>query len=346
MTAYKVTNKMQKETLITISARTGFSVSTVSRVLSGKANKYRISDKTVTAITEVARKYNYTPSILAKGLRTSKTHTIGLLVPCIDNPHFANIASIVIAEARKAGYTIVLVDSMESEELEREGIESLLARIVDGILVVPSGREPEFLEMVDRETPVVLLDRHFEPTTLSYVTANNYQGGFEATKYLIDFGHKDILCIRGVHHSMPTRERERGYMEALRQNGLQDRANIAGNDFSIDNGYLEAKLALNGVKPPTAIFAMSNTILLGIVKAIRESSLRIPDDISIVSFDNNIYLDYLDPAITRIGQRINEIGALAVKILLQRIEGGGSNDAKIQLSPQLIVGNSVSAIYQ
>ena len=100
----------------------------------------------------------------------------------------------------------------------------------------------------------------------------------------------------------------------------------------------------SAARPPmdTAIFAMSNTILLGTIKAIKESGLRIPDDISVVSFDNYTYLDYLDPAITRVSQRISEMGALAVKILLQRIEGTGNDDAKIQLSPQLIVCNSVA----
>jgi LacI family transcriptional regulator len=333
---------MQKETLITISTRTGFSVSTVSRVLSGKANKYRISDKTVDIIIREARSCNYTPSLLAKGLRTSKTRTIGLLVPGIENPYFSSIASIVISEARKMGYTIVLVDTMESEENEREGISSLLSRMIDGIIVVPSGRDPEYLETVDVHTPVVLIDRHFEPTTLSYVTTNNYEGGFEATKYLMEFGHKNILCIRGVHHSMPARERERGYLEALRQNGLEKTARVAGNDFTIENGYLETKLALNAPNPPTAVFAMSNTILLGAIKAIRESRLRIPDDISIVSFDNYSYLDYLDPAITRVGQRINEMGLLAIKLLLQRLEGEESTVTKIQLTPQLIVCNSVA----
>ena len=298
---------MRKETLITLSRRTGFSVSTVSRVLNGKANKYRISEKTVKLITEEANSRNYKPSLLAKGLRTQKTNTIGLL------------------------------------DLERAGVESLVSRMVDGIIVVPSGQEPDALESIDRNrTPVVLIDRYFEPTALPYVTTNNYEGGFNATKYLIGFGHRDILCIRGVPHSMPARERERGYLDALREAGLEDRARIAGNDFSIQNGYLETKFELSGSARPTAIFAMSNTILLGTIKAIKESGLRIPDDISVVSFDNYTYLDYLDPAITRVSQRISEMGALAVKILLQRIEGTGNDDAKIQLSPQLIVCNSVA----
>lgn len=334
---------MRKETLITLSRRTGFSVSTVSRVLNGKANKYRISEKTVKLITEEANSRNYKPSLLAKGLRTQKTNTIGLLVPGIDNPYFANIASTVISETSRLGYTTVLVDTMGAPDLERAGVESLVSRMVDGIIVVPSGQEPDALESIDRNrTPVVLIDRYFEPTALPYVTTNNYEGGFNATKYLIGFGHRDILCIRGVPHSMPARERERGYLDALREAGLEDRARIAGNDFSIQNGYLETKFELSGSARPTAIFAMSNTILLGTIKAIKESGLRIPDDISVVSFDNYTYLDYLDPAITRVSQRISEMGALAVKILLQRIEGTSNDDAKIQLSPQLIVCNSVA----
>lgn len=189
---------MRKETLITLSRRTGFSVSTVSRVLNGKANKYRISEKTVKLITEEANSRNYKPSLLAKGLRTQKTNTIGLLVPGIDNPYFANIASTVISETSRLGYTTVLVDTMGAPDLERAGVESLVSRMVDGIIVVPSGQEPDALESIDRNrTPVVLIDRYFEPTALPYVTTNNYEGGLNATKYLIGFGHRDILCIRG-----------------------------------------------------------------------------------------------------------------------------------------------------
>lgn len=334
---------MRKETLITLSRRTGFSVSTVSRVLNGKANKYRISEKTVKLITEEANSRNYKPSLLAKGLRTQKTNTIGLLVPGIDNPYFANIASTVISETSRLGYTTVLVDT-NGRPRPRTG-RCRIARIAHGRRHHRRAERAGTRRAgIDRPQPHagVLIDRYFEPTALPYVTTNNYEGGFNATKYLIGFGHRDILCIRGVPHSMPARERERGYLDALREAGLEDRARIAGNDFSIQNGYLETKFELSGSARPTAIFAMSNTILLGTIKAIKESGLRIPDDISVVSFDNYTYLDYLDPAITRVSQRISEMGALAVKILLQRIEGTGNDDAKIQLSPQLIVCNSVA----
>ena len=190
----------------------------------------------------------------------------------------------------------------------------------------------------------MLIDRYFNSTELSYVCTDNYQGGFEATKYLLNNGHEKILCIQGTPHSMPVRERVRGYLDALRGHGIEQNARIAGNSFSIQNGYLETKLALNSPERPTAIFALSNTILLGAIKAIKESGLSIPDDISAITFDNNTFLDFIDPPITRISQPVNEIGTLAVKLLMQGIAEKRSTGARMQLQPQLIVCDSVANI--
>lgn len=297
-----------KETLVTISKRTGFAISTVSRVLNGQAEKYRISRKTVELILAEARRCDYTPSLLAKGLRMKRTNTLGLLIPQVSNPYFADIASAIIREARSHGYTVMVVDTMENEENEQEGIRTMLSRRVDGIVAVPCGRTPDHLEKVDRSVPVMLVDRSFERTSLPYACTDNYRGGVEATRILLQSGHRRIACIQGVPHSMPNRRRVQGYLDALRQAGLQEEAIITGDAFSLENGYRQTKLAVDGPDRPTAIFALSNTILLGAVKAIRESGLRIPEDISVVSFDDNPYLDFLVPAITRIGQPVEEIG--------------------------------------
>lgn len=335
---------MRKESLLTISERTGYSISTISRVLNHQSEKYRISKKTVDIIIAEAKRCNYTPSLLAKGLRTNKTNTIGLLIPSIDNPYFANIAHVIIQEAKSHGYTIILVDTMESERNEAEGVNSLLSRKVDGIVVVPCGQGPALLEKVnDNEVPVVLIDRYFASSSLSYVSTDNYQGGLLATRHLISRGHKKIACIQGTPFSMPVKERVRGYVEAMKEAGLDKEINISGEDFSIRNGYLETKLLLNNAeKDITAIFALSNTILLGAIKAINESGMKIPDDISLVSFDNYTYLDFLNPPITRISQPTEEIGTLAIKIIIQNIVSKSTGEGtKILLPPTLLERESV-----
>lgn len=338
---------MKKETLISLSERTGYSISTVSRVLNGQAHRYRISKKTIDLITAEAKRCNYTPSILAKGLRTNKTNTIGLLVPNIDNAYFALIASVIIHEAKQHNYKVVVVDTMEDEENETEGLSSLLARKVDGIVVVPCGQDPTRLESINsNDTPIVLIDRYFPETSLPYVCTNNYQGAVDATKYLINNGHTKIACIQGVPYSMPNLERIRGFVDTLKEYSLGDNPIIVGENFSIQNGYLETKLVLNMPDRPTALFTLSNTILLGAIQAIRESELKIPDDISVVSFDDNLFFNYLNPAITCISQPIDEIGTLAIKILIKNMNGDSLNTTKIQMSPKLIIRNSIRNIQQ
>ena len=289
-----------------------------------------------------ARRCDYTPSLLAKGLRMKRTNTLGLLIPQVSNPYFADIASAIIREARSHGYTVMVVDTMENEENEQEGIRTMLSRRVDGIVAVPCGRTPDHLEKVNRSVPVMLVDRSFERTSLPYVCTDNYRGGVEATRILLQRGHRRIACIQGVPHSMPNRRRVQGYLDALRQAGLQEEAIITGDAFSLENGYRQTKLAVAGPDRPTAIFALSNTILLGAVKAIRESGLRIPEDISVVSFDDNPYLDFLVPAITRIGQPVEEIGKTAVRLLLESIREEVRCRTQLQLPPERIVRDSVA----
>lgn len=332
---------MKRETIISLSKRTGFSISTISRVLSGQAANYRISAKTVALVEAEAKRCGYTPSLLAKGLRMSRTHTLGLVVPGIENPYFAMIASVVTAEAKRLGYTIIIVDSEENETDEQDGVRSLLSRKVDGILVVPCGKDASFLENVDVATPIVLIDRHYDDSELSYICSDNYRGSTVAVTHLIEYGHRDILCIRGNLQSSPVKERVKGYLDTLHKASLDDHAIVRGSSFSVDTGYIETKLALSSGQPLTAIFALSNTILLGAIKAIRESRLRIPDDISIVSFDNSAYLDLLDPAITHVSQPINNMGTLAIKALHQRINKETDAGIRTELPTQLVVNASV-----
>ena len=349
---------MSKNTLLTISEKTGVSISTVSRVLSGKGEKYRISRRTIDLVREVARACNYVPDLVAKGLRTSRTDIIGLTVPNIDNPFFANLSRIVINELKQKGFHVLLADSAESGEEERDALDMFVGRKVDGIIAVPVGSVPEHYERIARTIPVVLIDRYFRNASLPYVSTDNYTGARMAAEYLLGRGHRRILGIQGAVNAISNQERVKGLTDAVR--AVPDASfRITGDAFSVENGQRETLAALSGgpaaAWKPDALFAFSSTILLGSLMAIREKGLRIPEDIALISFDNNGFLDYLDPAVTRVEQPLADIGRRATEILSALIDSrrkpaSSARDPQVQevtalppqelLTPTLIIRNS------
>ena len=332
---------MKTETLRSIAQRTGYSMTTVSRVISGKSDRYRISSAAREKIMVEVRRCGYTPLSVAQHLRKTQTGLIGLLLPSVSNPFFADMASVIITELHKRHYTTIVMDTMEDDENFLDCLKSMVARQVEGIIAVPCGSDGTMVEKVNEHTPVVLVDRFYENTSLSFVTTNNYQGSLDATRYLIDSGHRRIACIQGATSSMPNKERVKGYLDAMKAEGLSEHISLSGSEFSIRNGYLETKLLLFGENPPTAIFALSNTILLGALKAIRESRLDIPGDIALVTFDDNLYMDYMTPVISRISQPVVDMASLASKLLLDALESPSAGVTQLRLSPSLIKGESV-----
>ena len=345
-TAVSAFMPMKKTTLQSIADQCGCSITTVSRVLNGNADKYRISKQTAEAVMAEVTRTGYVPSFTAQSLRSKRSGMIGLLLPSIANPYFADMASHVVSELYKSDYTAILVDTMEDASRLNKSARDLLLRRVEGMIAVPCGDDPSVLELVGREVPVVLVDRFYEKTTLPYVTTNNFKGGYDGTRLLIRSGHRRIACIQGERDSMPNRERVNGFVQAMQEADLEDRMLVAGNEFSVQNGYLSTKLFLYGPDRPTAIFALSNTIMLGALRAIRESGLSVPNDMSLISFDDNLYMDYLTPAITRVGQPVENMAKLAVKILCDHLDQNGTvaPNSQIRLLPSLIAGESVANI--
>lgn len=335
---------MKKTTLRSIAANCACSITTVSRVLNGNAEKYRISRKTAEAVMAEVTRTGYIPSFTAQSLRSKRSGMIGLLLPSIANPYFADMASHIVSELYKSGYTAILVDTMEDASRLNKSARALLLRRVEGMIAVPCGDDPSILEMIGREVPVVLVDRFYERTTLPYVTTNNFKGGYEGTRLLLRSGHHRIACIQGERDSMPNRERVNGFRQAMGEAGFADQAVVVGNEFSVQNGYLSTKLFLYGKERPTAFFALSNTIMLGALKAIRESGLSVPEDVSLISFDDNLYMDYLTPVITRVSQPVENMAKLAVKILCDHLDSNASVSAhsQIRLLPAIIPGKSVA----
>ncbi len=337
---------MKETTLNNIAEKCGCSVTTVSRVINGNSERYRISAETAEAVMAEVTRTGYIPSFTAQSLQSKRSWMIGLLLPSIANPYFADMASHIVSELYKSGYTAMLVDTMEDAARLDRSARALLLRHVEGMIAVPCGQDSSVLEMVGKKVPLVLVDRFYENSSLSYVTTNNFKGGYDATRLLIGAGHRRIACIQGELDSMPNRERVRGFLKAMEEEGFTGYASLAGDEFSVQNGYLSTKMLLFRKEPPTAVFALSNNIMLGALKAIRESGLSVPDDISLVSFDDNLYMDYLTPSITRISQPVENMAKLSVKILLDHLDHNGNVSAgsQIRLLPSIIQGASVAKI--
>ena len=336
-----------KITLKDIAQKTNFSVTTVSRVLSGRASKFRISKKTEEIIFAAAKEENFTPNQIAMSLRTSKTYTIGLIIPDITNPFFANIAQQIEQEARNDNYAIILSNSSESTTNEIKSVQTLQNRDVDGFIISPVGKESEHIKsLYENNKPVVLIDRYFPGLTIPYVATDNYKGAFEAVSYLIKTGHKKIACIQGFEASLTSQERTRGYKDALKSGNIPVKNYfLQGEGFDIENGYLSTKLLLNQSNIPTAIFAQGNLIALGAISAMKEEGYKIPDDISLISFDDQPYAAYLSTPLTTIKQRSSEIGKIAIRMLLEQIEHGQPKESKsILLPPSMVFRDSVKII--
>ena len=311
-----------RPTLKAIAKQLGVSVTTVSRALNGKAEAYGISKKTEQAVLKAAKKLHFSPDPLARGLRLNRTLSIGLLIPDIANPYFAEIAKNVEMAARPGGYSVILCDSQEDTKVEIESLGLLRGRKVDGLVIAPVGQSARhFEELEDGSLPVVVVDRHFLRLKLPYVVSDNYRGALDATSHLIEHGHQTIACVQGLARTSPNRERVRGYQAALKEHGIAaDDALVAGSSFSEENGYVHAKLLLKKSKGITAILALSNLIALGILRALAEEGLKVPDDMSIICFDDHPYCAYLNTPMTTIDQDNAQMGQIAVRLLLELIQ--------------------------
>ncbi|WP_073003273.1 LacI family DNA-binding transcriptional regulator [Mariniphaga anaerophila] len=331
----------QKVNITDIAQKTGLSTTTVSRVLSGKAKQYRIGKKSQQKVEEAAKEMHYVPNHFAANLRTGKSNTVALILPSLSNPFFASIASEINAEIRRFGYIAIISDSDENPDIEKMELEQLRGRNIEGLVIAPCGDQAEYIKSLnDRGMPVICFDRYFEDLDIPYVSTDNFMGAQIATQHLIDKGHESIACIQGVRSSTPNRLRVKGFVETMENAGLKKHS-VVGDDFTVQNGYLETKLLLRQSKRPTAILTLSNTIALGCMKAIKEEGIRIPEDISLITFDEHPYLDYLSTPLSCVAQPVSDISKIAIKFLFAKINNAEFEPSQVLLRPELKIKESV-----
>lgn len=311
-------------TLRAIAARLGLSITTVSRSLSGQGGRYRISEKTQEGVRRLARRLNFSPNPIARGLRLKKTGTIGLVIPDISNPFFARIAHRVAIGARAHNHSLLLADSREDTGLEIDAISTLLRRQVDGLIVCPVGLSDAHLASMRGRVPLILVDRHFPRRALPSVTSDNIGGSRAATRHLLLAGHRRIGVLQGLPGTSTNRDRIAGYRAALSSKRVPfDPGLVAGDTFLEDSGHRAARRLLRRRDRPTALFALGNLIALGALRAIADLGLRIPDQISFVAFDDHPYADHMATPITTVAQDADALGRIATEALFSRIARDG-----------------------
>ena len=337
-----------RATLKDIAQRTGFSISTISRVLHDSSKRYKISDETKQLIKKAADELGYRPNTLARGLRLQQTNEIGIVVPDISNPFFSALIKSFATELRRGGYNFIVYESDENISLERASIKSLLEKRVDGFIVASVGQDFSHLQTLhETGIPLVTVDRCFDALDVDSVSVDNEKGTRLAVSHLIREGHSRIAFIQGLPGTYANEARLHGYKIALEQAGIPiDERLIVGDDFRSMNGYLETKLLLNLASPPSAIFTAGDLIALGALEACRENGFRIPDDVSLATFDDPVFASYLSPALTAVEQPIAKMAEMAVAMLYRRIRSPHDERRQVLLEPKLNIRNSVSRLSQ
>jgi LacI family transcriptional regulator len=332
----------KKVTIKDIARMANVSHTTVSRALN---NKSRIRNETKEKILSIARELNYQPNFIARSLVMKRTKTLGLVITTIANPFYTELAQGIETTARGLGYNIILCSTNYDLSIEKQHIDILRSKGVDGIIFTSAHiGDPNIIKLAEEGFPIVLVNRRtYEPVVkekVDYVGVDNILGGFLAVKHLIKLGHQRIGVIGGSSESSVGFERVEGGKKALAAYGLEAMDNyFLEGDFLKESGYQGGKRFLKMADPPTAIFATNDYMALGAYQAILDEGLRVPEDIAIIGFNDIEFTAMKGIELTTIGQKKYEMGALAVKTLVEKIEGGEIKPStkEIILKPELII---------
>jgi DNA-binding LacI/PurR family transcriptional regulator len=325
-----------------VAAQANVSVSTVSHVI----NRTRFVDpQTEERVRAAIEQLRYRPNSLARSLRCRGTRTIGLLVPDNSNPFFADMARSIENVGFEEGYSVILCNSDNSEAKESVYIEALLSKQVDGLLIISSGSHPNFLRSIlDADVPVVVVDREHSDWPADQVLVDNAQGGYLAGQYLARLGHRRIGCIAGPNTATPSAGRIAGFRRALTEAGIELPAEaVEAGDFRYSGGEAAMRALLARVPELTAIFAANDLMAVGAINVLRRAGRRVPEDVSVIGFDNILESAAMFPSITTIAQPIEEMSCKSISLLLERINRSDRPPARVVLPCSLIERESCAA---
>lgn len=331
---------MKRISIKDIAKAAGVSPTTVSFVLNGKSTEKRISGNVAERIKQIAIDLDFNPNQVARGLRTGKTYTIGLIIEDIANNFFASVARVVEEEAYKCGYKVVYCSTGNDTGKARELLLMLKHRQVDGFIITPTqGIEKEIEELKRERRPVVLLDRFIPSVDTSYVMVDNFQGSYEITAQLLRSGYSKIAYVSLADDMVQMHERENGYLKALEDYNICPDPRLIKKvsfDSSKEKGVEEICELLATSPEIDSVYFATNYLGITGMECLKKKCRVIPDDIAVACFDDNDLFRLNNPGITVVSQPIREIGMQAIRILLDEMSGKTSQSVQLRLSPAII----------
>lgn len=307
-------------TIKDVAQHANVSVATVSHVL----NDTRfVSEATRVRVQEAIETLRYVPSALARSLKSNRTHTVGMMIPNSSNPYFAEIIRGIEDTFYEAGFNVILCNSDDDPIKQSRYVRLLSEKQVDGLIVLSSGNDGDLLDTLRAaRMPQVVVDREIDDLAADLVEVNHEAGGYLATQHLLQLGHRRIGCIAGPQGLSSARERVLGYRRALREAGLApDEALLHEADFTAAGGHAALVALLNDATAPvpSAVFACNDLMAIGAIGAAASRGLRIPQDLSIMGFDDIALAAHSNPPLSSVVQPKHQTGQLAAQLLLQRI---------------------------
>jgi LacI family transcriptional regulator len=332
-------------TIRDIAREAGVSVATISRVLNKQAG---VAPDTRESVLRVIQQRGFTTNPTARGLAGARTGFVTVTLPMIEGSYFGNLIASVVDTLDEHDLRAVISPTLHEHDREVGLLNRLMHGTTEGaVLILPSESSAELRALVDHGYPVVVLDPKLPPGDgIPCVSASNVPGARDATQHLLKLGHRRIAVITGPRGWIATEERLLGYHAALATAGVMPEAAIEiESDFNRAGGYASGSRLFDVKHPPTALFAFNDNLAVGAMQAARERGLRLPEDLSVVGFDDSDEASLLTPALTSVRQPLAEMGRMAVVLLTRLLEGLPVDALAVELATKLVVRESTAPVF-
>lgn len=323
-----------KASIYDVAKKAGVSVVTVSRVIN-HATTVRASSKE--KVMKAIKELNYQPSSAAQSLARGKTNVIGLLIPNLTDPFIMEVVDSVDRALEKEGYFLALsVIGVNDDDSDVRSNFLFQHDRVDGVLILTPIFEDRYVKSLEEKNiPFVIMDNQIFPYTASSIVVDNIKGGYDVTRHLLEYGHQSIGCIGGPSDLLSAEHRVQGFLNALNEVGLNPFI-VERGEFDVDTGYEVVKRWIAEEALPTGIICGDDHIAFGAIDALREHGIKVPEDISVIGYDDHPFASKLHPYLSTVKQPAVEVGIKGVEALFDQMRGKKRNNIVIKLEPELI----------